>query len=265
MLRRFNYTNRKRIPRSAVTVRLRTGTAAIPTFDAKIDLSDLRLPGDARVYIEAYHRASYMRFPFGLVSDLRAPRDCRLTDIDGGATALFRVKVVDEKGEHGCVLAEADGISPLDSDQTAADRTSILPVVISDLGHEIWRVDFDTHDGRPVLELNKAVETIAQIALGDDQFMALVYPSAVRQILIQVLRKEERWDVNGPLGDWQTQWLRFACSLPGIMAPPRPNGEDDSLLEDQQLEWIETVVEAFCAHQKTLERFIRAHPTEATG
>jgi hypothetical protein len=114
------------------------------------------------------------------------------------------------------------------------------------------------------LELNKRVEPIAQIALGDDQFLSLVYPAAVREILTRVLFVEDRTDLNGPVGDWQTQWLRFACALPGIMPPPRRERDSDSGIEDRQFEWVEEAVDAFCAHQKVLERFSRVHSAEVT-
>jgi hypothetical protein len=164
MLRRFNYTGRKKIPRSAVSIKLVRDGEAIPWFDAKFDLAELKLPGHAKVYVEAYHRASYMRFDYGQVSDYRPPEDRRLIDIEGAATAQFRLKVVDETSEHGRVLAECDGVTPLETDDRHANRTSILPVVIMELGHEIWRLDFETADGRPVLELNKRVENVGQLA-----------------------------------------------------------------------------------------------------
>src|SRR5207237_6506565 len=113
--------------------------------------SDLKLPGQARVFVEAYHRASYMRFDYGLVSDLRAPANRQLSEIERGSTPLFRVKVIDDTSDTGRVRAEADAISPLDADQLDANRTSILPVVKADLGQDIWRVQFETADGRPVL------------------------------------------------------------------------------------------------------------------
>jgi hypothetical protein len=235
---------------------------AVLFFDAKIDLSGLRLPSHGRVYVEAYHRASYMRFDYGKVSDITTPRDRRLTDIEGGATPMFRVKVIDETSEHGQVLAEADALSPLDAEATAANHTPILPVVKADLGQEIWRVQFDTLDDRPVLELNKGVEGIERLAVGDDRFFALVYPGVIRTILHRVLRVEECFDLDGPSDNWCCQWLRFACALPGIMRPPRPESDDDPSVVDRQLEWIDDVTASFCAHHKVLERFVRMISSE---
>lgn len=74
MLRRFNYTGRKKIPRSAVAVKVLNSDSGPPAFDAKFDLSSVNLPAHARVYVEAYHRASYMRFDFGKISDIHPPQ-----------------------------------------------------------------------------------------------------------------------------------------------------------------------------------------------
>jgi hypothetical protein len=84
MLRRFNYSGRKKIRRPAVQLRLVPQPNEPPVFDAAIRLEGLDLPSAARVYVEAYFHASYMRFDFGRVGDIRPPEDRRLTDIDGG-------------------------------------------------------------------------------------------------------------------------------------------------------------------------------------
>jgi hypothetical protein len=261
MLRKFNYTGRMKIPRRAVAVTLLQDRNGAPAFDIRFDLSSLKLPGHAKVYVEAYHRASYMRFDYGRVSDIRVPQESerRLTAIEGGGTAQFRVKVVDETAEHGCVLAEADGVTPLEAGDARAKRTPLLPVVVMDLGPQVWRIEFETADGRPVLELNKQVSGVAQIAANDDEFCALVYPAVIRQILYRVLRIERFTDTDGPKDDWRVQWLRFACNLPGVLAPYRPENDDDERAEAKHVEWIEEVAERFCSQNRTLDRFVRAH------
>jgi len=258
MQRTFNYTGRKKIPRSEVSVRIHSVNGQAPTFDAKFDLSKIKLPGHAKVYVEAYHRASYMRFHYGCVSEIRPPQDRTLADIEGGGTAQFRLKVIDESTEHGQVLAEADGVTPIESDDAHANHRSILPVVVCELGDQIWRVVFDSGDGRPVLELNKSVDGIGQLAKTDNSFLALVYPAVVRLVLDQILRGRDRVrEVDGPADDWRYQWLQFARTLPGIVDPPMSTEDDDEdeILEDQQRAWIDDVVASFCSHCRALDRF----------
>lgn len=153
-------------------------------------------------------------------------------------------------------MAEADGISPLDGGAAEASRDSILPVNITDLGDEIWRLDCSGPDGKPVLELNKNIETISQIALGDDNFFALVYPAVIRQVLHRILRVEKMADLDGPTEDWRVQWLKFACALPGVFPPPtsEDDSDEDSVAEDQ-LDWIEETAAAFCTQHQVLQRF----------
>jgi len=261
MLRKFNYTGRKRIPRSAVTIRTTKVNGRPSTFDAEFDLSSLKLPGYANVYVEAYHRASYMRFPFGCVSDTRVPGNRELSEIEGGGAAQFRLKVVDESAEHGQVLAEADGITPLQGDDEQGSRRSILPVVVRDgMGDQVWRISLGGGENRPVLELNNRVDGIGQIARSDDAFLALVHPEIVRTIMHQILRGADRIDtVDLPDEDWRGQWLEFAKSLPAVEDPPifAESEIDGEAAESDQFEWIDGVVSAFCAKYGTLDRFMR--------
>jgi hypothetical protein len=263
MLRTFNYTDRQKIPRANVTVRLFRYPVGSPTFDAKFNLADFSLPGDARVFVEAYHNASYMRFEYGVVSDIRSPSDRRLHEIDGDGTAQFRLKIVDGTVECGRVLAEASNIIPIDGDDESANRDSILPITYTELGHQLWRVSFDDGgDGRPVLQLNRNANNIRQRAAGDDEFFACVYPAVVREILQRVLIREEQADVDGPADDWRVQWLKFALTLPGVMLPPQPDPEDDEGSVSRQLGWIDDAVAAFCEKCEVLKRFNSRIPSD---
>lgn len=253
MLRRFNYTGQKKIKRSAVQLTLVRRDLEPPAFNAKLNLEGLKLPDGARVYVEAYHKASYMRFDFGCVGEIRPPRDRYLTEIDGGASALFSVKVIDESGTHGRILAEADGLSPLDGEQANANRESILPVMTEDLGHAVWKLEFA--DDRPVLVLNSRIENIHLIARGDDLFFCLVYPSVVQRVLLQILQVEEYYDLDGEATDWRCQWLKFVCQLPGIGPPPRPErGEEPEQVRERHMEWIDRTSTAFCERNAIRDR-----------
>jgi len=227
-------------------------------FDAKIDLDGLDLPEHARVYVEAYHKTSYMRFDFGRVGEIRPPDDRVLEDIDAGASALFRVKVVDESGERGQILAEVDGLSPLNGDESAANRLSLLPVETADLGHAVWQLDFS--NDRPVLLLNRDIENIALIARGDDHFFSLVYPAVVQRILLHMLSDTDLCDVDGDMDDWRCQWLKFVCQLPGVTEPPEPADDEESdSVRERQMEWIERASAGFCEKYLVRDRFVLAH------
>ena len=98
MIRKFNYTGRKKIRRSDVRIDLLRDDDNRRYFNISLHLADLELPETARVYVEAYHRSGYQRYDFGTAGRLRIPADRTLGGIAASVMPLFRVKVVDRTG-----------------------------------------------------------------------------------------------------------------------------------------------------------------------
>ena len=67
MLRKLNFTERAKIPRSHVRVSLRRGDDGILVFDPQLSFDGVGVVATARVFIEAYYRTSFMRFDCGSV------------------------------------------------------------------------------------------------------------------------------------------------------------------------------------------------------
>src|SRR6266581_4358225 len=246
MIRTFNYTGRTRIDRKRITVEL-VGSDEDREFNASIDLGDLNLPGAADVYLEAYYHSSYMRFPFGKVNQLKPPPDRRLVDVDRGDVVFFRLKVVDPSSEHGRILGESSDIAPQGTDLRNAARISLLHVDYKDLGQEIWRLEFAP---RPVLEVNSCIpglgEGIREILRSDVKFRSVVFPAVLRQVLqrILIIERHDPWEQEED--EWSSQWLRFARKIHPV-DPPGPDVDDHGVQEDQ-IQWIEDAVKAFCSH-----------------
>lgn len=240
MIRRLNYTGRKRIARFRVTVRLTSVGGGHYAFEIDFDISTYGFPADARVFVEAYNSGSYMRFSFGTVAERRNPDDVRLLDITPRPLPKFRLKVVDQSARHGMLLGVADKLIPLRAEEELSQRQSLLPVDFCDLGDRIWRLDLSDW---PVLELNNRVESIAEIARTGDWFFGLVYPEVVRSILREIVIEQDVTDSGFDDSDWHSLWLRFVCSMPGVTEPPA--GESEAA-RDQRLAWIEETVQAFC-------------------
>lgn len=239
MIRRLNYTGRKSIARSRVTIRIVPFASGELAFSADYDLKGLRFPREARVYIEAYNSDSYMRFDFGGVGHPIVPRDTRLTDITARPLAKFRLKVVDETDQAGLLLGVADKIIPLRPNESLEQKQSLLPVDFRDLGERVWRLDLSDW---PVLELNNRVDSIAEAARSSGGFLGLLYPEVLRLILREAVIGQEVTDPELD-DDWPCLWLRYACSLPGVAAPPSAASlRQTELLE----EWVEEAVQAFC-------------------
>ena len=153
---------------------------------------------------------------------------------------------MDERERHGRIIAVADRIHALSPETTESNRISLLHVRLDDsMGDRIWLVDFSTD--WPELHLNKRIEEVKAIARTDVQFLSLVFPAVVREILREIITEQQITDPYCDDEDWQALWLRFMVNLPGV---PKeiPEGDDAE-------PWIETAVGAFCAYHRTLERY----------
>ena len=206
------------------------------------------LPGDARVFLEAYYRSSVMRFDMGEVASLNSPLSSRLEEIQS-EIVFFRVKIVDLSDGVGRILAIADSISP----GTDVPRASLLPVAYRDLGERIWRLELDSP--APVLEVNNQIRSdvaIREIVRREPAFLSLVLPSVLREILTHILIIQEHLDTEGE--SWQSQWLHLASSYPAVNAlsslPPDPRR---NVIE--YIDWIEDAVNAFSKHHRIKPKF----------
>lgn len=243
MLRKLNFTERAKIPRSGIQFSLRRDESGALVFDPRLSLDGIDAPPAARVFIEAYYRTAFMRFDCGTVADFKPPADRRLTEIDGSGLVRFRVKIVDNRANDHRIVAVADDIVVSEEKRESSGRTPLLPVNFTDaLGQQVWRIAFEPNG--PVLELNNGIEGIREIARNDAAFFALVYPAAVRQILTQILLVEQH-DAHEDGDDWWSLWLRWAARFHS----PLPNDLDEAPF------WIDDVVSAFCNEQKLADRW----------
>jgi len=249
MIRKFNYTGRKRIERDRVQVSLIPQAGQAPSFDASIQLADLGLPGNGAVYIEVYDKSSYMRFDFGTVEHQTPPSRRQLVDLQSREIFSFRVKVVDQEGSHGKVLAVADRLPPVRLETGGTDKESLLAVSSEDLEDQIWKLDFSKDV--PVLILNSRLEDlgIRELVRSDDSISMLILPAVFRQILVQIFLVDQ--DSDPEEGSWQNLWRKF---LSALGAAPESVLELDS--SENISEWIDDVaVPAFCRNQRASDRF----------
>lgn len=245
MIRRFNYTGRRRIPHSKVKIRVAENGGG-RSFDAELDLDDLELPAEALLFVEAYHRSTYRRYEFGTVGQRQVPSDRRLLGIPV-QTPLFRVKVVVREDGVGRIVAAADQIVPRQSEKDDEARQSLLPVEYEDLGDRVWALDLDSE--WPRLRLNSRIEGIRDAARSGSEFLTLVYPEVLRAILSKALLSGDA-DPDCDDDAWGTLWLRFACRNLGRPRPPDESGGEVA-------EWIDEAVNAFCARERVASAFGR--------
>ncbi len=252
MIRRLNFTGRRRIQRSQVLIRLLPGAGEAWSFDAKFSLTDFHFPPESSVFVEAYNPTSYMRFDFGTVGDIVIPEDRNLTDITVMPLPKFRLKVVDRGQTHGQLLGVADKLIPLRAEEAPEHKQSLLPVEFYDLEDCIWRLDISDW---PVLQLNRRIADLGEIARSADWFLGLVYPEVVRLILHAALFDEGQTDPDLDDSDWPSLWLRYICAIPGVSRPP--DAETDEARQHLR-DWIEDAVQAFGRARDARERFQKA-------
>jgi hypothetical protein len=245
MIRKFNYTGRKKIRRSDVRIDLLRDEHGKRYFNVSLHLDDIKLPTNALVYLEAYHRSGYQRYDFGTVGDRKTPANRKLTNFSESAIPLFRAKIVDKTTSYGRILASIDKVRPQSIDDEPADSQSLLFVEYDNLGNKIWQLDLD--GDWPVLKLNQHVDEISLVASSDNRFLALVYPEVFRQILKRIVIEDEHTDPECD-DDWPSLWLQLACKLPGMSMPPQMSKPEQNL-------WIDKAVESFCTNFSMLEKF----------
>ena len=237
--RRLNSTERLRITRNHITIKLEEPAdfMSFPWASAKIDLSDLKLPLNARVAIDAYFRNSSMRFNCGTVGSLFVPDRMDLTDIDRGGAIRFRLLVIDSIGS-GRILASAEGLRPV-RDKEGPDRQPLLPLLERDLVGELWRVDVDRRTG-PILLVNNSVPGLAGQLRTSPLVQGLILPHALRTVLQEL----------GPPGEdeeddsWGQGWRRFLAEM-GVSIEPDDTDDPQEALTD----WIQDAVDAFCGRK----------------
>ena len=230
MIRRYNYTSRKRIERRMVSVTLHDGEPM--SFDAEIDLDGMDLPGDADLTLVAHRAARAQRFPYGKVGVVVQPEDRMLTEI--GGVPSFRLLVVEADGS-GRLLAVANQITPRRAsvDDEGDGLQSLLWVKEDDLGDQVWKMVFDEF---PMLYLNERIPNINDAVRTDEKFRALIVPEVFRSILERMLivDKYDPEDGEGPWADWVAVVSDFQ---------PAPFPQTDDLAETD--EWIEDTVALF--------------------
>jgi len=253
MPRRFNYTGRQKIRRADAAIRI-VGSGPSLGFDAVLNLGTYKIDPQARVAVEAYRSrtASYKRFEYGYANNPVAPAERSLAEFHDEQGILFRVKVTMEEGGLGKLLAEADGIRPVESTGDGSTRP-LLPVVCHPLDGEAWKIDFGTGSAAPMLAIDSGIPLRHQYAT-DPTFRAIAMPAIFRQILTRILTQEELDEEPDP-EDWRSQWLEFGRRAAGTNHPEDLN--DDQAVDD----WIDSAVSAFARSHRFVDAI--AAPTPA--
>jgi hypothetical protein len=237
MKKRINFTGRKKLASEYIDIRINRQegqryASFVATFHPDLTKG---LDKDAKVYVEPYAVSSSMRFDFGTVSNPIKPADTTLSQLDRDDAFLFRVKVVDESGNVGRILADANGIRPQDADDDGTAKKALFPVHFVDLGELIWRVEYDQSNG-PVLQVTTKISDLPNLLKNDPIIQGSIYPQALREVL-QILMDENAAFVDD--ADWVKNWREFVLKLTGV------DLEDDQVDGDDPETFVENTVRQY--------------------
>lgn len=254
-VRKFNFTDRNRINREMVKIKLKDEKSPNFKFDVKLSLDNLHVPKDSEVYLEAYYQTERKRFYLGMAGNVNIPEDRSLKEFASFNGINFRLLVVSAVKSKK-ILAVADRLTPeKETDRIGTSGIKpILPVELDDEIYEAWKVQ---HGGDgPVLHLNRRIYNIKG-RLQEDHYMRLmILPSALRDILNRMIYVERLIveDEEGPHFDW----LSFCRMLMGSEQElPILDVEDEDFERIETDEWIDKVVNNFCRKTELLDYVIK--------
>ncbi|MDN5864045.1 MAG: hypothetical protein L0I62_02355 [Gammaproteobacteria bacterium] len=239
MATRLNYTRRKRLALDKLNISVRPVENESATFDADLNLADLRPEyDDARVFVEAYRQSTRMRFDWGTVGNIVPPptTDRRLTEFDDWRRVRFRLKITDMTHEPGKLIAWRNQIRPKGPEDE--HDNDLLFFENADLEGRVWNLRFEDDLG-PVVQIDEKAGDRYDVG-SDPKFQAAVFPEVMRRTLIQAFVVEEE---NGDDEQhWSFVWLQGFLKPQLKMSDPPPLEEGG--LSGRE-EWIEEAVRLF--------------------
>jgi hypothetical protein len=244
MIRKYNYTGRVKIPNEFIKI-FQSESNGVKKFDCHFNLEGLGLPLNAKVYVEPYFKASFMRFDFGTVSRIIQPQNTALIDIPITDRVLYRIKIVDNATKNGLILGFADEIIS-NSGESDSGYQPLLPVDFNSLGNRIWKLEF--REEGPVLSVNtdQKIEKIRELVINDSKFLSFVFPEVIRQIAYRIISNDEI-DLIEDSDNWQSNWMKYFESELNIFLPENYSDEEIRLI------WSDEVSDSFCRKNKIIE------------
>lgn len=262
MLKRINYTDRRRIPRSQIAVKVDPTDPASFTIDLPADLLSNPEAEVAYVDITSAGSSEVLRhklvwngngfgrgpYPLGRISWKKA---------------IFDVKVVEVVGDDpGRILRRASRIKAVGAGGDPNDGAThqLLATIREPLGEQVWGLRF----GESVtLVLNDSLSMSDELFLGNQAFASLVFPEICRRALDWAVVTEgvTPGDLTAEDTNAAALWIRFATEIaPDAQCPLTPVGgwspQNRSDLDD----WIDEVVTCLCRRHTLCSSLAAAGP-----
>lgn len=239
MIRKFNFTGRKRIEREYFSIRVEKNKKMFEVSLENLNKfkEEYNITQESKIYVEAYNRSSELKqFEFTPPS-----QNFSLDEFDDIDTIKFRIMVVDKENK---IIASAERIKP----EVGEKRKSILEVRFINLGSRIWKLEFESgEEGGPLLFINKNIPGIQNLARNDPSFIIYVYPSVLKEILYYMCFNDNL-NIEEPEEEWHKDWMKFIRLIypPAIEEAKRLDWNDKDADRKKKLEWIDKIVDEFC-------------------
>jgi len=260
MLKHLNYTDRKRIPRGEIAIKV--DEAAPSHFSITLPADIVTDPQTQAVFVDITSAGSSEMLRQRIAWE-DAGLSCGPYSLGGipWKRAIFDVKVVDYGGDDpGRILRRCSRIRANGAGQDAKGQVQhdLIVPVIEPLGEQMWCLRL----GDPItLVINSS------LAMTDDQFVAhpafgaLVFPEICRRALEWAVMVEGRVasDLTDDSLDAASLWLRFAIDTsPADPPPPTPPGGWSPDARDELDGWIAGVVDRVCKKHRLMTSLIGA-------
>jgi hypothetical protein len=236
LIRKFNYTGRKKINRESISLGL-LGNGPERRFTCLVKLDDYKFPPKARVFVEAYYATEVKRFDFQTADNPKEPSDTTLKEFSSFPVIYFRLLVVDDHSGRQLILGAADKLSTYPS-----GKRPLLPLQIINSMKQEWKIIFV--NDRPVVALNGNIIGALERIKTDPQLRYSILPAALREVLMQFVFVEEVDDDPDEDDDWY-DWRKFCFDIAVPAAGVTLEKSDPSFSGSNVRDWIDEVVERF--------------------
>lgn len=239
--KRLNWTGRITIDKSCVEIRREKVADDQPnTLTVNLNLAEYSFPDSAAVVLEASDRLTSMRFDFGTIGSLSTYKTIELNEFPVDNSPKLRLLVANTTSINlGKILGSAERIKITDTKTGESSRNIFKVKTRSDMGEEVWRVDFDLDDF-PKLEINKNIPKLLHQLETNQLVQSMILPVAFRIVLTELARNLRVTMNEDGEDSWVSIWLQFCKELCGAEDPHQ--FVDD---EERIKTWTDECVAAF--------------------
>lgn len=262
MLKRINYTDRRRIPRNDVAVKVDPTDPASFTIDLPADLLSNPEAETAYVDITSAGSSEVLRHKLPWTGSGLARGPYPLGRISW-KKAIFDIKVVETAGDDpGRILRRASRIKAVGAGGDAQDEAThqLLTTIREPLGEQVWALRFTDE---VTLVINDALTMSEEQFVANQAFGSLVFPEICRRAIEWAVLSEgmSPGDLNVEETSAAALWLRFAVDMaPDAECPLTPTGGWTPQNRGELDEWIDEVVRGLCRRHRLCSALISSTP-----